>query len=98
MIPTDSSYDPLHRDDGLSFLRESPFFEYRDLVLRGVFLAPAKLRDRKYEARFVRRTHLDKKAIEENLHRYEESPPKCVGCFSIGISALLSFEVTSLRL
>ena len=77
-----SSYDPLHRDDGLSFMHESPFFEYRDLVLRGVFLAPAKLRDRKCEARFVRRTHLDKKAIEEKLHRYEESPPKCVGGFS----------------
>jgi hypothetical protein len=77
-----SSYDPLHRDDGLSFLHESLFFEYRDLVLRGVFLAPAKLRDRKCEARLVRRAHLDKKAIEEDLHRYEESPPKCVGGFS----------------
>ena len=75
-------YDPLHRDDGLSFLHESPFFEHRDLVLRGVFLTPAKLRDRKCEARFVRRAHLDKKAIEENLHRYQESPPKCVGGFS----------------
>jgi hypothetical protein len=50
-----SSYDPLHRDDGLSFLHESPFYEYRDLVLRGVFLAPAKLWDRKCEARLVRR-------------------------------------------
>ena len=76
-----TSYDPLHRDDGLSFLHESPFFEYRDLVLRGVFLTPAKLRDRKCEARFVRRAHLDKKAVEENLHRYEESPPKCVEAF-----------------
>ena len=46
-----TSYDPLHRDDGLSFMHESPFFEYRDLVLRGVFLTPAKLRDRKCEAR-----------------------------------------------
>jgi hypothetical protein len=77
-----SSYDPLHRDDGLSFLHESPFFEYRDLVLRGVFLAPGKLRGRKCEARFVRRAHLDKKAIEEDLHRFEESPPKCIGGFS----------------
>jgi hypothetical protein len=76
------SYDPLHRDDGLSSLHESPFFEYRDLVLHGVFLAPAKVRDRKCEARFLCRPHLDKKAIEENLHRYEESPPKCVGRFS----------------
>jgi hypothetical protein len=76
------SYDPLRRDDAVSFLHESPFFEYRDLVLRGVFLTPAKLRDRKCEARFVRRAHLDKKAIEESLHRYEESPPKCVGGFS----------------
>jgi hypothetical protein len=58
------------------------FFEHRDLVLRGVFLTPAKLRDRKCEARFVRRAYLDKKAIGEDLHRYEESPPKCVGGFS----------------
>ena len=77
-----SSYDPLQRDDGLSFLHESPFYEYRDLVLRGVFLAPAKLRDRKCEARLVRRAHLDKKAIEQDLHHYEESPPKCIGGFS----------------
>jgi hypothetical protein len=77
-----SFYDPLRRDDGMSFLHESPFSEYRDLVLRGAFLAPAKLKDRKCEARFVRRTHLDKKAIEEDLHRYQESPPKCVGGFS----------------
>ncbi|MGA9671148.1 MAG: hypothetical protein WBQ94_18205 [Terracidiphilus sp.] len=56
-----SSYDPLHRDDVVSFLHQSPFSEYRDLVLRGVFLAPAKLRDRKCEVRFVRRAHLDKR-------------------------------------
>lgn len=76
------SYDPLHRDDGLSFLHESPFYEYRDLVLRGVFLAPSKLRDRKCEARLVRRAHLDKKSIDQDLHHYEESPPKCIGGFS----------------
>lgn len=35
-----SSYDPLHRDDSLSFLHESPFYEYRDLVLRGVLPVP----------------------------------------------------------
>ncbi len=78
----DSSYDPLHRDEGLAFLHESPFFEDRDLVLHGVLLAPAKLKDRKCEARLVRRAHLDEKAIEEDLHRYEESPPKRVGGFS----------------
>lgn len=77
-----SSYDPLRRDDRVSFLYELPFFEYRDLVLRDVFLAPAKLRDRKCEARFVCRPHLDKRAIEEDLQRYEELPPKCVGGFS----------------
>jgi hypothetical protein len=87
------SYDPLHRDNATSILHESPFFEYRDLVLRGVFLMPAKLKDRKCEARFVRRAHLDKKAIEESLRRYEESPPKCVGGFSKqddGILAILA--------
>lgn len=88
-----ASYDPLHRDDGLSFLHESPFFEYRDLVLHGVFLAPTKLRDRKCEARFVCRAHLDKKALEKDMHRYEESPPKCIGSFSKqddGILGILS--------
>jgi hypothetical protein len=77
-----SSYDPLHRDDVVSFLHESPFSEYRDLVLRGVFLAPAKLKDRTCEIRFVRRAHLDKQAIEKDLNRYQESPPECVGGFS----------------
>lgn len=77
------SYDPLRRDDRfLSLLHESPFFEYRDLVLRGVFLEPAKLRDRKCEVRLVRRAHLDKKVIEQDLNHYMESPPKCIGGFS----------------
>lgn len=30
----------------------------------------------------LRRAHLDKKAIEQDLHHYEESPPKCIGDFS----------------
>ena len=28
------------------------------------------------------RAHLDRKAIETDLHRFEESPPKCIGGFS----------------
>jgi hypothetical protein len=75
------SYDPLHRDDGISYLHEAPFSEDRDLVLSGVFLEPAKLRHKKCEARLVRQAHLDKKTIEENLRRYEESPPKSIGGF-----------------
>lgn len=87
------SYDPLRRDDVTSFLHESPFSEYRALVLRGLFLAPEKLRDRKCEVRFVRRGHLDQKSIEEDLRHYEESPPQCIGGFSKqdgGILAVLA--------
>lgn len=76
------SYDPLHRDDVTSFIHDSPFNEDRDLVLRGVFLKPAKLRERKFEARFVRQRHLDQREVEKVQHRYQESPPKCVGGFS----------------
>lgn len=76
------SYDPLHRDEVTSFIHNSPFFEDRDLVLRGVFLKPAKLIERKFEARFVRQQHLDKSEIEKVQHRYQESPPKCIGGFS----------------
>ena len=54
-------------------------------------MTPAKLRDRKCEARFVRRAHLDKKTIEEHLHRYEESPPKCVGGFSKQDGGIVGF-------
>jgi hypothetical protein len=76
-----ASYNPLHRDNGVSFFYEAPFSEYRDLVLRGVFLEPKKLKDKRLETRFARQPHLDKKVIEENLHRCEESPPKSVGGF-----------------
>ena len=75
------SYDPLHRDNGISFLHEAPYSEYRDLVLSGVFLEPPKLRQKKFEARLARQEHLDKKTIEENLRRYEESPPKGLEVF-----------------
>jgi len=71
-----SSYDPLHRDDDVSFLFESPYNEYRDLVLKGVFLEPAQLKGQKFEAHFTRRPHLNEKSIDENLHRYEEAPPQ----------------------
>jgi hypothetical protein len=76
-----ASYNPLHRDNGVFFFYEAPFSEYRDLVLRGVFLEPRKLKDKRVETRLARQPHLDKKVIEENLHRYEESPPKSVGGF-----------------
>lgn len=76
-----ASYDPLHRDNGISFLYESPYSEHRDLVLKGVFIEPRKLKEKRLEARFVRQPHLNKETIEENLHRYEESPPKSVGGF-----------------
>ncbi|MFZ0642752.1 MAG: hypothetical protein WA690_12910 [Candidatus Acidiferrales bacterium] len=76
-----TTYDPLRRDDDISFLYESPYSEYRDLVLKGVFLEPPKLKEQKFEARFTRRQHLDEKTVDENLHRYEESPPKSVGSF-----------------
>jgi hypothetical protein len=75
------SYDPLRRNDDVSFLHESPLSEYRDLVLQGVVLEPRKVKDRNFEARFTRRAHLDQKAVEENLHRYEEAPPRFIGGF-----------------
>lgn len=76
-----ASYDPLHRDIEASFLFEAPFSEHRDLILRGVFLEPKKVREKKLEIRFARQPRLDKKAIKEDLYRYEESPPKSVGGF-----------------
>ncbi|HEY1984742.1 MAG TPA: hypothetical protein VGG85_04990 [Terracidiphilus sp.] len=76
------SYNPLHLDNGISYLYEEPYSENRDLVLTGVFLEPAKLRQKRFQARLVRQEHLDKKTIGENLQRYEESPPKSVGGFS----------------
>ncbi|MFZ0744756.1 MAG: hypothetical protein WAM85_10115 [Terracidiphilus sp.] len=76
-----ASYDPLHRDNEVSFLFEAPYSEHRDLVLRGVFLEPKKVREKKLEVRFVRKPHLEKRAVKENLHRYEESPPRSVGGF-----------------
>lgn len=87
------SFNPLHRDTGASFLYEEPYSEYRDLVLRGVFLEPARLKQRKFEARFAREPYLDKEMIEANLHRYEESPPKSVGTFlrqNLSVMAYLS--------
>src|ERR1035441_3538687 len=44
-----ASYNPLHRDNGVSFFYEAPFSEYRELVLRGVFLEPKKLKDKRLE-------------------------------------------------
>jgi hypothetical protein len=87
------SYNPLRRDAGISFLYEEPYSEYRDLVLRGVFLEPSRLKEKKFEARLSRHPYLNKKFIEENLHRYEESPPKSVGAFlkqNLSIMAYLS--------
>jgi hypothetical protein len=87
------SYDPLHRDNEISFLYEAPYSEHRDLVLKGVFLEPRKVKEKKLEAQLVRQPHLDKKFIDENLHRYQESPPKSVGGFlkqGDGIVAYLS--------
>lgn len=75
------TYDPLHRDTGASFLYEAPYSEYRDLILTGEFLEPRHLRERKFEARLERQSHLDKKTIDQNLHRYEESLPRSVGAF-----------------
>jgi hypothetical protein len=75
------SYDPLHRDNEISFFFEAPYSEHRDLFLRGVFLEPKKVREKRLEVRFARKPHLDRRAIKENLHRYEESPPKSVGGF-----------------
>ena len=75
------SYNPLRRDNDVSFLYESPLSEYRDLVLKGAILEPRRLKERKFEARFTRRPHLNQKAVEEDLHRYEEAPPQFVGGF-----------------
>jgi hypothetical protein len=75
------SYNPLRRDNDVSFLYESPLSEYRDLVLKGVVLEPRQLKERKFEARFTRRSHLNQKTVEEDLHRYEEAPPQFIGGF-----------------
>ena len=42
------SFNPLHPDNGISYLYEEPYSENRDLVLSGVFLEPAKLRRRNF--------------------------------------------------
>ena len=87
------SFNPLHRDTGTSFLYEKPYSEYRDLVLNGVFLEPARLKQKKFEARLARQPYLDEETIEENLHRYAESPPRSVGAFlkhNLSIMAFLS--------
>lgn len=76
-----ASYNPLHRDNAVSFLHEAPYSEYRDLFLIGVFLKPAPLRQKRFEARLARQAHLDEKTIGGHLHRYEESPPKSIGGF-----------------
>jgi hypothetical protein len=75
------SYNPLRRDNDVSFLYESPLSEYRDLVLKGAILEPRRLKERKFEARFTRRPHLNQKTVEEDLHRYEEAPSQFVGGF-----------------
>ena len=75
------SYNPLRRDNDVSFLYESPLSEYRDLVLKGAILEPRRLKERKFEARFTRRPHLNQKTVEEDLHRYEEAPPQFIGGF-----------------
>jgi len=49
------SYNPLRRDNDVSFLYESPLSEHRDLVLKGAILEPRRLKERKFEARFTRR-------------------------------------------
>ena len=85
------SYDPLHRDNGLSSFHEAPFSEYRDLVLSGVFLEPRKLREKKFEARLERQAYLDKKTVEENARRHEESMPKGVGGFLRQSLSILAF-------
>lgn len=85
------SYDPLHRDNGLSSFQEAPFSEYRDLVLSGVFLEPRKLREKKFEARLERQAYLGKKTIEENARRHEESMPKGVGGFLRQSLSILAF-------
>jgi hypothetical protein len=87
------SYDPLHRDNGASFLYEAPYSEHRDLILIGEFLDPANLRQKKFEARLARQSHLDQKTVDENLHTYEESPPGSVGGFlkqGVSIMAFVS--------
>jgi hypothetical protein len=58
------SYNPLRRDNDVCFLYESPLSEYRDLVLKGVVLEPRQLKERKFEARFTRRSHLNQKTVE----------------------------------
>ena len=85
------SYNPLHRDNGISFLHEAPYSEYRNLVLTGVCLEPVQLRQKTFEAHLARQEHLDKKIIEENLHRYEESPPKSIGGFLKQNASILAF-------
>jgi hypothetical protein len=75
------SYNPLRRDNDVSFLYESPLSEYRNLVLKGAILEPRRLKERKFEARFTRRPHLNQKTVEEDLHRYEEAPPQFIGGF-----------------
>jgi hypothetical protein len=75
------SYNPLRRDNDVSFLYESPLSEYRDLVLKGAILEPRRLKERRFEARFTRRPHLNQKTIEEDLHHYEEAPPQFIGGF-----------------
>jgi hypothetical protein len=62
-------------------LYEEPYSEYRDLVLSGIFLEPARLKEKKFEARLAREAYLNKKTIEENLHRCAEAPPRAVGAF-----------------
>lgn len=75
------NYDPMRDGDRAAFLYEYPYDEYRDLVLKGVFQEPKQLKGHRFEAHFTRRPHLNKEAIQKNLHRYEDDPPKSVGGF-----------------
>jgi hypothetical protein len=84
-------YDPLRRDDRSSSLHESPLSEDRDLILKGVVLEPQKVKGRDFEARFVRRAHLDQKAVEENLRHYEEEPPQHIGGFHTQGKRLMAY-------
>ncbi|HEV2485596.1 MAG TPA: hypothetical protein VGT08_08690 [Terracidiphilus sp.] len=89
-----SSYDPLHRETAMSSeFYEVPYSEYRGLVLYGAFLEPTQLKQRQFEAHLSQEPHLNKRIVEENLHRYEESPPRSVGAFlkhNHSIAAFLS--------
>jgi hypothetical protein len=61
------------------------------LVLKGVLLNPANLRSKKCEVRLARHADLDSKIIKDNLKRYEDSPPRSVGCFLKQSAPILAY-------